>query len=623
MSEKLKCSWIQILWIMLISLVCLLTFVSGKISYKQFLSNEITEIGKAALIKPQDGTAVKDGGYVITEDMAVFSYKLPVVGSYKFLEVEIQDLSVDELPVLYYGEYKGNQKDVQNFVLRNGSNYIYLGEKKIDKIVMAIGGEKEAAFSIKKIKLDENVPRISAKKSLVLYVLIFCVVFVLFGGTKAALGYACRALWIRPKGNVMQAYGNIVENCVFSGHRRFSIGQKQKTYLCRGIFGLLIAYMLVISEAVQLTKEYYPWHVLVICGLLILQCFLYYEKDGRRAAWDMKICVPFLCLAVWICIANGMAYKSMYAGVGWFMLLVVLLFGYSVSTVSRLSVVLMDISCAMFGTYPLVLLFSALLRPIEKGMIYTGIFRTPEYFAEYLILLLVSIQFIYKEPESEKKNKIILCIGLVSTEIFLIGTQQWLYVLVSIGSLLCWKKFQYKDKASVKNILISFVSAACIVVVVQNFSAWIHFDEIWKNDQLQPGIDFRNGGIQNVYQNFCIRFQQHCRIWRAYLRKMNVFGHDASMALAGKRVRPDNVWVSIIYKYGVFGFAFYLILTVRCLYAGFCRWKRERGSAEFFLLEIQVVCCILGCCSDFEMPFVAFLWVMFYLAIGFYLTERV
>ena len=622
MLNKLKHSWIQILWIMLISLVCLLTFISGKFSYKQFLGNEITEINRTALVKPQDGTIVIEGNYQLTEDMAVFRYKLPIVGTYKFLEVELQGLTADELPVLYYGEYKGEQEDVQNFVLREGNNYIYLGEKKIDKIVMAIGGKKDTVFSIGKIKLDENIPRSSTKKSIVLYLLILCLVSALFKLAKPMCNFVCRGVWIKPEGNVMEVYSNIVESFAFS-RDRFFFNSKQKIYLRRGIFGLLIAYMLVISEAVQLTKEYYSCHVLIISLVLILQSFLYYEKEGRPVIWNKKVCTPYLCLAVWICIANGMAYKSMYSGAGWFMILVVLLFGYSISTVGQPNIVLRDISYAMAGTYLLVLILSVFLRPCQKGTVYTGIFRTPEYFAEYLILLLFVFQFLYSDIGNNKKKEIILCIGIVSTELLLIGTHQRLYILISLVSLVCWKMYQHKSGVPLGKILLSFFSAACLLFVVENFAGWIHLDEIWKNNQLEPRRDFLYNGIRESFRTFIMEFQQQCQIWLAYLRKINLFGHDASLSLAGKRVRPGNVWISIIYKYGIFSIVFYVVLTARCLYFGICRWKSGKSYGEYFLLELQAACCILAFYSNFEMPFVTFLWVMFCLGIGFYLTESV
>ena len=115
-------------------------------------------------------------------------------------------------------------------------------------------------------------------------------------------------------------------------------------------------------------------------------------------------------------------------------------------------------------------------------------------------------------------------------------------------------------------------------------------------------------------------------IWRAYLREMNLFGHNNMAVVSGERKNAHSAFLMIPHRYGVFSIIPYIIMLALVLkkslgymYRGSKGIKREYA---LFPLAITMIFFSTALVDVAEYLYSSLIWVLFYWVMGLFFVEE-
>lgn len=109
--------------------------------------------------------------------------------------------------------------------------------------------------------------------------------------------------------------------------------------------------------------------------------------------------------------------------------------------------------------------------------------------------------------------------------------------------------------------------------------------------------------------------------YRAYLRNMNLLGHEKNPKVWGKRRLPHNAFLGIAYRYGVFAVVPYILMMGAVLVRTF-RYGRKNVKYAGMPFWICLISILMSMTDNVELPFVWLPWIALYLMMGIVFAEE-
>ena len=111
--------------------------------------------------------------------------------------------------------------------------------------------------------------------------------------------------------------------------------------------------------------------------------------------------------------------------------------------------------------------------------------------------------------------------------------------------------------------------------------------------------------------------------YKVYLRNMNLLGHSGSAYFYGAKHQAHNALIMIAYRYGVFVVIPYFMLMVYFFASAVkALWKNQEKIALWFLFVISWSVGIMMMCDNIEQPFRWICWVVYFVGMGYFFSER-
>lgn len=244
-----------------------------------------------------------------------------------------------------------------------------------------------------------------------------------------------------------------------------------------------------------------------------------------------------------------------------------------------------------------------LLNNIEKFGRVKGVFSHPNFYAFYLVVLVISILYCINEKYINKKIGIIY-IGMSIVMIAAAGSKTALITLVIILIYTYKKSIEKKNKFLKLPILIVSVSIFCIVIIL--------FKE--KLQELRIfNVNFELATNQiNSFEWRILKWQRTFEHWnKSILGMMFGYGWGSEILYGLKGFAMHNEYLRIIFNCGLIG-----SISCMCFFKNIFKIitkKIDENSKQFYLSFILVIA--IGCLS--ENIFVAVETTVLYLGILF------
>lgn len=586
--------------------------------------------------------------FTITEDIASRDYVF-YGNKWKYLLFEISDLSVSELPVtLTYMSLKGKVRGEQQIILKEGWNTIEPIKKKFGVVRMNFQNCKGESLSVDAAITRMELSRFSGKK-LVHY---GGLILVLYCAISAVI-----ALCIKKLGKHRHNYAQLGMDYylrflewLYSVLQKIPIirwSEKKKHYL--RIFCVL-AEILYTTVAVNIDRMRILYgvslgfHVLFIILLAILMV----GPKTKKLQWNTGLGYIWMVLCIAFCVSDLIVAK-VFTGVGYVFLLVFGLFFYCWRQMECPEQLLKEIGVAVQISFVCVVVFCVFCRPFVEGTRYAGCFINPNPFGRYLVVVCIvafaQVEYMVREGLVTWKKTVLYGIEMDLLCYFVWQTKSR-GALLAIVILLIFMLMRMINLRTSVSMFRGYMRILCITAVglfpvmfvtetlLCNLPYLLHTQVQWKKDVLHVKNEewFHNPFIDEVYasasnvissvQTRSLDAVSSGRItyWKAYLRNMNLWGHEFRCEINGGIHSAHNMFLDIAYRYGVLVAGIYVVFWGTLI--------KEAGHALMQKSSYSFIAagCIVGyfgmaLLDTLEQPWVYLLWALAYMSMGYYLFE--
>ena len=575
------------------------------------------------------------------------------------LLVELEELDAAELNCLLEF-YNGKQEPVlvgqQEVVLSEGRNIVDLTDVgKFSGILVIIEKQNGISFIWNKVQLYEQTP--PAYEDYLMGVALVCgmisfIFFKLFD--KKLIPILNKRI---PK-NMFRRYLNAVQQIMIQFAEMFPIFTVHCNKFVVRIFRRLILvgmfyYMTIVTNmGVYAKKQYFHRHMLVVAVLFVIIALTCREKERlERLQSNNRFFSIWICMWVFTCISDFFVEKR-YSGWGMIMLFTVGFFFLQWRNMAHPEELLEDIVKAVkyFSISHIIICWFT--RPVISGARYAGIAWNPNIYAQYLVPM-AAVCFGEIDQWMLKKKKHILLETVMLIICYhmavLSGSRTALVALamIALGFISKWIynkcHMNLERKTSVIFIALFLICIApvltlntwCLSNIVLNLNSQVIYpaDSI-QIELIQSDMAFFSetvygaSTLQQAIQRFSWRgsFEKftsgRLSYWTAYLRNMNLFGHEYHLSIWGNYRQAHCGLLEIAYRYGVFAVIPYILLLAGSIYLSWKYMRNELKQGKYasfpFFLIIGVVCIIMV--ENVERPFYSVSNIVLYMVIGLFIN---
>lgn len=386
-------------------------------------------------------------------------------------------------------------------------------------------------------------------------------------------------------------------------------------------------------------SSYYKYHIVICLILILLLIISMIEKPLRRIQWNRTIVYYWIGMSVLMCISEYI-YSKRYLLTG-FIFLSFFGFLYFVwNNMEDRRTFFKDIIYALEISFFFSVIFSVLFREKFEWIGYAGPAWNPNAFSMYLVPVLVAFLSEIEESLRYKKTKKYL-LNLVLLEVAIsfnyladsrIGN---LMMAVALLLFLIHLKRNVLEDIHLNKIIVGLVFAVLLLVptyYITNWSVSYIPQKIGVKIEF-PADDFKaasSGTVMDVkaaekesladaiiYAPKTTHFLNGRNLyWMGYIRNMNFLGHDFCPRLWGGTRTAHNGMLAIAYRYGVLTAVPYLFVFLCSIYLSFSRLRDRKDNYAFLTFGMCVISLGFMLVENFERPFLATEWIVFYLIIG-------
>ncbi|MCM1257596.1 MAG: hypothetical protein NC307_07045 [Roseburia sp.] len=576
--------------------------------------------------------------YVYADKMIDF-----YLDKWNYLVLNVSHLNQEKLDttfVFYQNEQEIDRKDVN---LSLGENIVELDGEYFNRVLICMQEAQGVQIRISSAQVREQLMMFSFARFIAGTVLVFLLYLMICqwgkrGGEGSVKGY----------NYFLELFFKIQEKiylCMQKSGSKLSVKQKSciRTVLFV-VINLLTTFTLNVDRVVK-------WHPMNSLFYSILFCFLAVCSTEERPVTrycNKEIWGVFLLFCGWLCVSDFIVLKK-FCYVGYIFGVFVGMFFYAWSKMEKPEKILKELVCAVQISFGLFSLFCLICRPLKLGVRYNGCFTNPNSYANYLIP--VAVAWIACVEEYMKKHK------AYRYEKWLLGGEgciigYFLWKTQSRGAMLAcfiigvwflcrqWKRRVdvYQIKRVIQLLMVFLI--LCVPVMesmewmLQNLPYKLNTVVVYSKENVALYRDEGSGGIfTTTVQAAQSRIGQKLKAdsldsfssgrityWKAYLREMNLWGHEYKAKVNGENHAAHNMVIEIAYRYGVVAAAVYLVMWGYFLVQAWRRLGEKRKfsfAASGWLLSYVV----LAMLDALEQPWIYIAWVLAYTVMGYWMID--
>lgn len=569
------------------------------------------------------------------------------VGKWNYLILDVVHLcpkQVDASLVLCFGTEETAHKEV---TLLPGKNIIDLNGEKFDNLILYMENAQGTEIGIKSAQVREQLDSVSGKKFWSITILVF--LFYL-----ASFHIFLKVVWKKKKeknedgGYLLNLYLKVQEMIYLHMQKKSNaLSLKQKSNIRVAIFLLMILYTTMIRNAGKIRLR--SFSDLFFAIAFISLAFFSVERIPQKSYICKSMWGSFCLFYLLTCVSDFFVAKRI-PYIGYVFLFAISLFYYAWGKMRKPEQILKELVWTIQISFGVCMIFCVFCRPLIQGARYSGCFTNPNIFASYLVPVAVAWLTCveeYMRGHTHKKWKVCLY-GAEGCAIvyFLWKTQSRGALLACLVSGILFLLRLWKIRVDVHQIkkalqILTTLLVVCVPVMagmewmLWNVPGKLHTEVVFQKDMTMAYEEGDSGSIfTETVQASQSRFVQRLKagsldaftsgritVWKAYLRKMNLWGHEFREDISGvKDQASHNMVIEIAYRYGVLAVAAFVVLW------GFIfmrLWKglEERKMFSFAPAGWLVSYVVLAMLDILEQPWIYIAWVLAYTVMGYWMTD--
>lgn len=549
--------------------------------------------------------------------------------NWKYMFLQLSNLNVEKTYWnIVFTDKKGRAVSKQTATLVEGDNVVEVAcRQPFQGIKLVIKEQPGLVFQINKLQFRMNDAVITPQSVMTnfffwlgLYVGISAIV-CLIRKTNLYTGVE-----ILQEGYCL--FGNFVGKHFIPGIGRKHIGVVRT---------LILSLILILGEMSGICVSYmdasrYKYYMLAIAILVILLGVLCWEKDLELLNWKSVIPMAWIFLWIYICFSDVMESKT-YKFVGYIFLLTIGFFFFAWNNMEEPQKVKQEMYRAFDINFVTIILYCMFFRTKKIGVLYNGAFADRESFAIYattavaVFLIQLYREVFHQDGGWKSTVKTVLYIAGIAISVSLLYYTDTVccniafVVEMTIFFAYIIKKREHLTK-TVKAMSLTMLPAVLAAVIsVQGINFAINelpqrlgTEIVYENEVLQTKQDttvlesLRMIEPEYYDKVYCAGDENKVQVWKDYLRKINLFGHEDELERNQSKTKAYNGWIEMIYRYGIFILIPYMLLWGACLKHA---WK-EKEEMLFLIATFMVIMLL----QNIEFPFAQPLWILCYFGMG-------
>ena len=478
--------------------------------------------------------------------------------------------------------------------LKGGSNIIKIDESDYPYFCVMVDGAPDRI--IRDIRFRESVPRTLTEKNAAVMAMLFIIIA------------ACSLIM----------YKTLRQRAVKTGHSsntgtitflRNAGGSIPQLALGAGSTVSTVLFFAVIANSMLIAmhvggKKYIPdfhEYLLLQLGVITVLAVIAALFNGSSEAvrTDKPAICVCACLAAYTLASDILIDKPFrFAGTGLF--IVLLMLGCVWNSRDRKDLLIRNYEQAVQVFLLMLLILSVCIKDNFPDGRLAGPIKNPSIFALYLggiwAVLLGSLENHITNKNKRKAGQLLLTVVEMAVTFMLALMSQSLTPLIAMACATMLLIFRALSRNKGLRHAVRFV----LVTVLAGLAAFTLLLLYVRNNDL-------DGSSRLIYKFQSARLSTFLSArdyyWRAYLRKMNLFGHGQKLYVWGGKVNPHNAIIGMAYMYGVPCVIPYILMFMMAIEKSYRYANRYTPYAAVPLYSI-VTFVIMGIADNVEQPLV-------------------
>lgn len=656
MKRRINTSWIVIFFVGVIASLSLAAMhEDGTCNFKQFYDSGTVYNYQSQFYNISTDTInyeLANNSINVQSDDAVVQYWLETDDyRWNYMICDIKKMNAES--IIWDMELlnaAGQIVEQRKWELKQGKNILELGVEKFKGMNIHISNQNGLSYTINNIEFRDKLSVFSVTDFLIwaaVYMIIYlCMVLLIRNFMKKK---DLKFDFYKPIDLLQSCYiriGNYGTNCKWSGEKR----SRWRTIL---FFTIFLLSVILTNLEIYTTFVGYKYTATLCVILTYVIIFISIEKPLEKKNWRAPIAGAWFSL--WgLSVVSDFIVDKFYFLTGWMMLLCFTFFYFVIQNMKNPYQIIDDFSRAMQYSFIMNVAGNILCRPENPGQRYCGMYKNPNVFSFYLVIILVlfllELDKLKAKQKSKGSTKYVIGIFLILQQLWMAQSLTGVLMALTVGFFwvlrrrMIYRREEKHERISLPavlngiktvagGILCGIAFAWCINHVPQLLGTQVIYPEDFYQMQMPKmswGIDvyaaernaITNSRLyQKVFQAFSLDSLTTGRvaIYLQFIQNMNLWGHYSKLNIAGSKWSAHNELLGIAFRYGVFAIVPYI---------AFLWYAFKNAVTEFFsdYRKNPYVFCILGVIvvsilklsvDKFEQPFRSAGWMAFYFLIGF------
>lgn len=658
MKKRVRASWLIIILIgIIISLSCSAMYQSKHFDLDQFYDAGAEYSYQSQFYNASTDTIIYDAiknqlNVVADEAMQLYWFETDAY-RWNYISCKIKQMNTASMQWrLEFLDENGNAIGTKEWDLTQGENILPLGEVKFKGLCIHVDGQNGLEYTIGNVVLRDKLSTFSIQKFILAAVIFLCIYLV--------LAYA-----LYQKYQKKQYRWDIY--CVVDALQSVYIRIGQWGLKCKNLknrsllrtilfFAIFMISLMFTNFELYTEPEGYKYMIAICVILLYAIAFISIEKPLTKKDWRTPLTMAWVSLWILVIISDFIVDKF-YCYTGWIMLLCMTFFYFVVQNMKNPFQIFDEVAHAFEFTFVINTVGNVISRPMITGQRYCGMYKNPNVFSFYLVIILCCF-LLELDKCSMKKNKknarFVIGILLVLEQLWL--TQSFTGIIMTGVIFIIWilrrRMLYHTEKVHEKRtwkdlirwVITGVLSVICMCVFyfgIRYLPDLLGIRIVYPSDYYQVELPQYSWTMDvwaaegNIITNSRIYkklFQSHSieslttgrnSLYRMFLQNMNLWGHYYKLEMAGSNFSAHNEFIGMAYRYGVFAIVPYLCLIVciiKSVIKRFFKYYKENPYV-FFIAGIMAACILKLLSDKFEQPFRSVGWMLFYYVIGFLLSS--
>lgn len=581
-------------------------------------------------------------------DLTYYAYQ----NDWEYLDVKVKNINVQEVNwKVYFYSIDGDAVAIKLYTLIEGENFLELPKQSFGYITIDMLNQKDVIFELDHMKFCEKYPRHDGEQiaflggiiCAVYIVLSLFFYFLIIRKHKNSLAYNKHA--------ILDLYQSLI--CFITRKipiKKIKLTNKQRHIIRICCFLFWLTYNIWIQNS-GIRKEMYIWNCIITIIIVLIVVIVSIDQKLKRKTWNYKVAIPWFALWVMACISDFIVPKT-WSYLGYVFLLFFGIAFYLWHNMKNPEDIIRDIVSALHIHFIGIILYCFFCRPQIENYSYLGICGNSNIFSFYLITILAawlaaSDNLLEFMPKNKRK------VFLLSLEACLIFFFLWKTQCrgAFIAAFIMTAIFIFRQLRCLKGKRNKFPFFYLILILllifpVYNICDWITLNIPYKfgtvviyeidNYMPQKEISFNSPFIMKVFasgnelidrlqaNNLDELFSGRITIWKSYIRQMNLLGHNELVKIKIKTYYSHNMFLEIMYRYGVFTLIPYVFMWIGAMESAIRYMKigkRKENGCVLFPIMIFTGFLILSMNDALEQPFRDTIWLIAYFIIGLFMFK--